>query len=123
MCTCGDGGEHEGDGAHGGRRGCPICPSFMPRLSYLVPDDDAPAEEEETPPGEEVSSSSSISMSPFLPRKSSKYLALISATVVTPRGSIVALGDKEPRPETDPGWEERKAKRNAKRLRSPSESD
>ena len=41
---------------------------------------------------------------------------------VTPDGSIIHYGDKEAKPETDPGWAEREAQRKAKakRRRPPS---
>ena len=39
------------------------------------------------------------------------------AMIVTPEGSIIAIGDpsQERKPETDPDWEERKAKFDAER--------
>jgi hypothetical protein len=55
--------------------------------------------------------------------------------IVTPEGSIIRNGGPELKPETDPGWEERKAERKAKKARlispgststphgSPEESD
>ena len=40
--------------------------------------------------------------------------------VVTPEGSIIRIGGPELKPETDPDWEERKAKR-ARKDESPGE--
>ena len=37
--------------------------------------------------------------------------------IVTPEGSIIRIGGPELKPETDPGWEERKAERKAKKAR------
>ena len=42
---------------------------------------------------------------------SDKYKTMI----VTPEGSIIRIGGPELKPEADPGWEERKAERKAKK--------
>ena len=65
-------------------------------------------------PIKEVCSGDSYSDEGSPPRED-KYKAMI----LTPEGSIIAIGDpnKARKPETDPDWEERKAKWDAERKR------
>ena len=52
------------------------------------------------------------------PPREDKYEDKYKAMIVTPEGSIISFGDpRERKPETDPDWEEREAKRMAKRVR------